>query len=96
MEPESLLYTMFDGARAIELRRSSLPPPVQMLATLRADPGLGLLDLASNGAPARVALGLDEQEVLRLDGLDGGAAWTPSGCDRPCSAATGSSRRCRS
>nr|WP_276604427.1 FAD-dependent oxidoreductase [Nannocystis sp. RBIL2] len=73
-EPESLLYTMFDGARAIELRRSSLPPPVQMLATLRADPALGLLDLASNGAPARVALGLDEQEVLRLDGLDGGAA----------------------
>ncbi|MCY1013859.1 FAD-dependent oxidoreductase [Nannocystis pusilla] len=73
-EPESLLYTMFDGARAIELRRSSLPPPVQMLATLRADPELGLLDLASNAAPARVALGLDEQAVLRLDGLDGAAA----------------------
>ncbi|PCC68697.1 15-cis-phytoene desaturase [Nannocystis exedens] len=78
-EPESLLYTMFDGARAIELRRSSLPPPVQLLASLRADPALGLLDLASNAAAAGVALGLDERGVLELDGLDGGAALTTLG-----------------
>ncbi|WAS91308.1 hydroxysqualene dehydroxylase [Nannocystis punicea] len=78
-EPESLLYTMFDGERAIDLRRSWLPPPVQLLASLRADPSLGLLDLASNGAPARVALGIDEQDVLRLDGLDGRAALTALG-----------------
>ncbi|MDC0666531.1 hydroxysqualene dehydroxylase [Nannocystis radixulma] len=77
--PESLLYTMFDGARATELRRSSLPPPVQFLASLRADPALGLLDLVSNRVPARVALGLDEQDVLRLDGLDGRTALSAIG-----------------
>lgn len=76
---KEVLYTMFDGDRPVELRRSSLPPPVQMLATLRGDPALGLLDLASNAAPLQVALGLDEHDVLRLDDLDGGAALTAMG-----------------
>ncbi|MDC0716309.1 hydroxysqualene dehydroxylase [Nannocystis bainbridge] len=77
--PEEVLYTMFDGERAVELRRSSLPPPVQMLATLCDDPALGLLDLASNATSVQVALGLDEREVLRLDDLDGAAALAAMG-----------------
>jgi 15-cis-phytoene desaturase len=62
-----VLYTLFDGTRALELPRSRLPAPLQFLRAMSADPSLRARDLASNVRATLLALSLDEERIRSLD-----------------------------
>lgn len=61
------LIRIAEGARAIDMRISRLPPPLHLLPSFAKVPNLSWRDLLSNRKVLRAALKFDEALVLELD-----------------------------
>ncbi len=69
-QSKELLYTLVDGARAVEIRASRLPAPISFASAMRCDPALSARDIASAWQLVRFALGLGEEDIASLDRHD--------------------------
>lgn len=70
---EREFITLVEGRRTYTLRMAPLPAPLHFMPSSTADPSIGARDVLSNLGVSLLALRLTEDDVLRLDGLNGSA-----------------------